>query len=287
MQANSHEVRFSLPSLEVAAKVWGDPGGLPVIGLHGWLDNAATFDRLAPHLPGIHLVALDLPGHGLSGHMPAAGYSLWQQAATVLQVAESLGWKRFALLGHSMGAIISGILTGSLPDRIMGACLIDGLLPFTSEAEEAPKQMARFFDASLALAEKRKPVYDSVAKAVDARARGGNTALSHEAAALLVERGLMPEHGGWTWRTDPQLMLPSPMRLTSEHAAAFIEAIRSPVCLVLANQGVMHKHPQVVERIGRFAHITRHDMDGGHHLHLEEQAEAVATIFDSFFAGLD
>jgi pimeloyl-ACP methyl ester carboxylesterase len=286
MLASSHEVRFSLPSLEVAAKVWGDPDGLPVIGLHGWLDNAATFDRLAPHLSGIHLVALDLPGHGLSGHMPAAGYSLWQQAATVLQVAENLGWKRFALLGHSMGAIISGILAGSLPDRIMGACLIDGLLPFTSEAEEAPKQMARFFDASLALADKRKPVYDSVEKAVQARAQGGSTALSHAAASLLVERGLMPEHGGWTWRTDPQLMLPSPMRLTSEHAVAFVEAITSPVCLVLANQGVMHEHPQVVERIDRFSHITRHDLDGGHHLHLEEQAEEVATIFDSFFANL-
>ncbi|MFT6429449.1 MAG: pimeloyl-ACP methyl ester carboxylesterase [Halopseudomonas sp.] len=286
MLASSHEVRFSLPSLEVAAKVWGDPDGLPVIGLHGWLDNAATFDRLAPHLSGIYLVALDLPGHGLSGHMPAAGYSLWQQAATVLQVAESLGWKRFALLGHSMGAIISGILAGSLPDRIMGACLIDGLLPFTSKAEEAPKQMARFFDASLALVDKRKPVYDTVEKAIQARAQGGSTALSHAAASLLVERGLMPEHGGWTWRTDPQLMLPSPMRLTSEHAVAFVEAITSPVCLVLANQGVMHEHPQVVERIDRFSHITRHDLDGGHHLHLEEQAEEVATIFDSFFANL-
>ena len=84
MDVTSREVRFTLPSIEVAAKVWGKPGGLPVIGLHGWLDNAATFDLIAPHLEGVYLVALDLPGHGLSGHMPAGGYSLWQQAATVL-----------------------------------------------------------------------------------------------------------------------------------------------------------------------------------------------------------
>ena len=145
MPLTSHEVRFSLPHIEVAGKAWGEPGGLPVIALHGWLDNAATFDRVAPALEGVHLVALDLPGHGLSGHMPATGYSLWQQAASVLQVAEDLGWERFALLGHSMGAIISGILAGSLPERIIGAAMIDGLMPFTSEADDAPRQMARFF----------------------------------------------------------------------------------------------------------------------------------------------
>lgn len=286
MDVSSHEVRFTLPSIEVAAKVWGKPGDLPVIGLHGWLDNAATFDLIAPHLEGVHLVALDLPGHGLSGHLPAGGYSLWQQANTVLQVAESLGWQRFALLGHSMGAIISGVMSGTLPERIIGAGLIDGLLPFTSEPDDAPKQMARFFESSLALAHKRKPVYSTVEKAVSARMLGGTTSLSREAAALLVERGLMPENGGWTWRTDPQLMLPSPLRFTNRHAMAFVEAIRTPTTLVLANQGVMHKHPQVLDRIERFKHIQLHRLDGGHHLHLEAQAPDVATILDSFFKTL-
>jgi len=286
MTATSREVRFSLSSLEVAGKVWGEPGGLPVIGLHGWLDNAATFDHIAPSLEGIHLVALDLPGHGLSDHLPMAGYSLWQQASTVLQVAEDLGWARFALLGHSMGSIISGILTGSLPERIIGAAMIDGLMPFTSEADDAPKQMARFFKSSLAVGNKRKPVYDSVEKAISARVRGGTTSITSDAASCLVERGLMPDHGGWTWRTDPQLMLPSPLRFTNRHADSFIESITSPTMLVLANQGVMHKHPQVLDRIERFKNIQLHKMDGGHHLHLEAEAPAVAGLLNDFYASL-
>ncbi|MEH6491350.1 alpha/beta fold hydrolase [Halopseudomonas sp.] len=286
MTTTSREVRFSLPSLEVAGKVWGEPGGVPVIGLHGWLDNAATFDRLAPELEGVHLVALDLAGHGLSDHLPMAGYSLWQQASIVLQVAEEMGWERFALLGHSMGAIISGVLAGSLPERILGAAMIDGLMPFTSEADDAPKQMARFFKSSLAVGNKRKPVYDSVEKAVSARVLGGTTPISRDAVSCLVERGLMPDHGGWTWRTDPQLMLPSALRFTNRHAVSFIEAIEAPTMLVLANQGVMHKHPQVLERIERFQHIQLHKMDGGHHLHLEEQAPAVAALLNDFYAAL-
>jgi pimeloyl-ACP methyl ester carboxylesterase len=286
MDVASHEMRFKLPSLEVAAKVWGKAGGIPVIALHGWLDNAATFDRLAPALPGLHLVALDLPGHGFSDHLPAGGYSLWQQAATVLQVAEELGWSRFALLGHSMGAIISTILAGSLPERILGVAFIDGLLPITAEAEDSPQQMARFLKASLTVSMKRKPVYGSPEQAISARVEGGNTPMTTEAATRLVERGLMPEQGGWTWRTDPQLMLPSAVRLTLGHAFAFAEAITSPACLILANQGVMQRHPKLFHRIEKLVNIQVHRLDGGHHLHLEDQAPQVATILDSFYAGL-
>lgn len=286
MADTAREIRFRLPHMEIAAKAWGPSDGLPVIGLHGWLDNAATFDEIAPRLTGVNLVSLDLAGHGLSDHIASGGYSLWQQASTVLQVAEELGWNRFALLGHSMGAIISAVLAGSLPERVIGAGLIDGLLPFTSEADHAPAQMARFLNASLKAPSKRKPVYDSVDKAITARVLGGNTPMTREAASLLVERGLMAKGDGWTWRTDPQLMLPSALRFSRSHALAFIEAIRSPVCLVLAKQGVFQKHPEMLGHIRGFDHIRVEEVDGGHHLHLEAQAGEVATILDSFFKGL-
>src|SRR5690606_29801705 len=199
----------------------------------------------------------------------AGGYSLWQQAATVLQVADDLGWDRFALLGHSMGGIISCILSGSLPDRIIGAAMIDGLLPITGAAQDAPGQMSRFLNASQALAHKRKPVYDCADKAVSARVLGGTSRISRAAAGYLVERGLMPEQGGWTWRTDPQLMLPSPVRLTAEHALAFAEAITTPTCLVLASEGVMARRELLLERIDSFVHSQTHRLEGGHPLHPE------------------
>ncbi|QJD58070.1 alpha/beta hydrolase [Pseudomonas sp. gcc21] len=286
MEHASHEVRFTLPSIEVAAKVWGKPDGLPVIGLHGWLDNAATFDLIAPDLDGVYLVALDLPGHGLSGHLPAGGYSLWQQAATVLQVVESMGWDRFALLGHSMGAIISSILSASVPDRILGAALIDGLMPITSNADDTPAQMARFLEASLATSKKRKPVYVSPEKATTARILGGSMPLSRAAASCLVERGLMPEQGGWTWRTDPQLMLPSALRFTPKQAVAIVEAIRTPTCLVVASEGIFSRRPEASALLEQFQNLQIHRLEGGHHLHLEQAAPEVATIIDSFFKSL-
>ena len=45
-------------------------GGPKLLAMHGWLDNAASFLPMAPHLSGHDLVALDLPGHGRSAGAP-------------------------------------------------------------------------------------------------------------------------------------------------------------------------------------------------------------------------
>ncbi len=62
MSTAFEEVRLRLPHIELAAHLFGPEDGLPVIALHGWLDNAMTYARLAPKLKGLRIVALDLAG---------------------------------------------------------------------------------------------------------------------------------------------------------------------------------------------------------------------------------
>jgi pimeloyl-ACP methyl ester carboxylesterase len=278
------EIRLSLPHIEVAAHLYGPEEGRPVIALHGWLDNAATFSRLAPLLEGVRIVALDLPGHGHSGHRPiGAAYNIWDYAHDVLQVAEQFGWKRFSLLGHSMGAIVSVLLAGAMPDRIERLALIDGVIPYTGEADTAPQKLGESLQALLAVDDKRKPVYAEFQQAVAARMKGVG-AVSHEAAERLAERGLMPVPGGYTWRTDARLMLPSAMRLTRAHAQAFVHRVACPSSLVLAEQGLMTQSAMI--ELTETLPFMRHRLPGGHHLHLDDQAgaEAVAAVFNPFFA---
>lgn len=65
MSTPVEEVRLSLPHIELAAHLFGPEDGLPVIALHGWLDNANSFARLAPKLQGMRIVALDMAGTGI------------------------------------------------------------------------------------------------------------------------------------------------------------------------------------------------------------------------------
>jgi pimeloyl-ACP methyl ester carboxylesterase len=284
MSVAFEEIRLSLPHIEVAAHLYGPQDGRPVIALHGWLDNAATFSRLAPLLTGVRIVALDLPGHGHSGHRPeGAAYNIWDYAHDVLQTAAQFGWQRFSLLGHSMGAIASVLLAGAMPDRVERLALIDGVIPYTGEADTAPEKLGESLQALLAVNDKRKPVYATFEQAVAARMKGVG-AVSYEAAERLAERGLMPVPGGYTWRTDARLMLPSPMRLSRAHALAFVRAVRCPASLILAQQGLMTGEAMV--ELTRTLPFAQHQLPGGHHLHLDsdEGAQAVASVFNPFFA---
>jgi len=95
----------------------------------------------------------------------------------------------------------------------------------------------------------------------------------------------MPVPGGYTWRTDARLMLPSSMRLTRAHALAFVHGVACPASLVLAEQGLLTQ-PAMLELTQALPFVL-HRLPGGHHLHLDDQvgAEAVAAVFNPFFAG--
>ncbi|RMQ41966.1 Lipase [Pseudomonas cichorii] len=276
------EVRLNLGHIELAAHLFGPEDGQPVIALHGWLDNANSFARLAPRLEGLRIVALDMAGHGHSDHRPAAAsYSLADYVFDVLQVAEQLGWQRFSLLGHSLGAIISVILAASQPERVQRLALIDGLLPLTSEADETVARMRMAIEAQLALPGKQKPVYADLERAIEVRMKG-MVAVSREAAQLLAQRGLMPVPGGYTWRSDSRLTLPSATRFSHRQAMHFVEAVQCPTQLVMAEDGMLARNRELLSNLP-FQVLS---LPGGHHLHLNDEAGAasVADCFNRFFA---
>lgn len=281
MSAQVEEIRLALGHIELAAHLFGPADGLPVIALHGWLDNANSFARLAPQLKGLRIVALDLAGHGYSGHRPVgAGYALADYAHDVLRVAEQLGWERFGLLGHSLGAIISVQLAGALPERVSHLALIDGVIPPTLSEQDAAERLGLALQAQLRLEGKRKSVYPTLEEGVEARMKG-MVAVSREAAELLAQRGLMPVPGGYSWRSDSRLTLPSPTRLNQDQAMAFVKRIACPACLVVAADGMLARHTELLEQLP-FEQVT---LPGGHHLHLNdaEGAALVADCFNRFF----
>lgn len=267
----------------IAALDYGPTNGRKVLALHGWLDNAASFARLAPLLPDARLIAVDLPGHGHSSHRPGGYYHFVDYALDVVAIADGLGWGRFDLLGHSLGAGIASLVAGAFPERVAKLALIEGLGPLTSEASELPQALRRAREKSLRLSQRAPPSYAEFSEGVAARANGG-AGISTRAATLLCERGLREENGRWYWRNDARLTLPSPHRLTEPQALALVGAIEAEVLLIVARGGLRFDPAVMQARIAKVARLRVEYLDGGHHLHLEKAAGDVADLLAAHFA---
>ena len=273
-----------MPGLTLAAQVWGKRGGIPVLALHGWLDNASTFDLLAPLLPDCDLVALDLAGHGRSGfRSPDAAYNIWEDVGDLLEVAEQLGWQRFNLLGHSRGAGIAMLFAAAFPELTDRVVLIEGGVPVLGTAADAPATLARSFRERRELRTKSGRVFADRDAAIAERARGF-TKLTSAAAEILARRSLREVDGGFQWHADQRLKGTPEMRLTREHARAFVERVEAPVLMVLAEESPFRGTDVYQEMIAAFEEIETVVLPGAHHLHLEGAEAEIATLVRRFFA---
>ncbi len=82
--------------------------GLPLLIIHGGpsLDHHMFGDYLDPLGEEFHLVLVDLRSQGLSDRAPVATWTLERMAADVGELAEAMGFDRYATLGHSYGAFV-------------------------------------------------------------------------------------------------------------------------------------------------------------------------------------
>ena len=272
------EQRIALPHLALHAQVWGDATLPPLLALHGWLDNAGSFARLAPRLATRYrVIALDLPGHGHSDHLAAgASYHYLDYVQAVLAAADALRLDRYSLLGHSLGAGIAALVTAASPERIERLLLIEGLGPL---GDDGSHTLQRFREALAPRGDNGKPlrIFRDVAQAIAARSMASG--LPAGQARPIVERGLVEAGGGWRWRSDPRLTRPSAMRLAEAQVHALLRGIAAPTALLLAQPATSYLPSAPMQaRAECVANIAVSHLDGGHHLQLEHPADVAAWI---------
>lgn len=260
--------------------------GLPgtrsgIIALHGWLDNAASFVPLAAHLTdSLDFFALDLPGHGRSAHLgPGAEYTSAVAINAVLDAADALGWERFALLGHSMGAGIASLVAAAAPERVTRLVAIEALGALSETVERTAARMREAIAAARALPGKNLRVFASLDAPVRARMQANQ--LGEAAARLLVERGVREVEGGYAWSTDPRLTLPTLMRLTEAQIDDVVAHIECPVRVVYADPPQDYfPEPLRSQRAARLRDGELSVIPGIHHLHMEDPAAVAAAVGD-------
>lgn len=276
------ERQFAVNGYRLAAKEWHKGEAIPVIALHGWLDNAASFDELAPLLKQCHIIALDLPGHGLSDHKhEQASYNIWDDLRDILAVADSMGWQQFHLLGHSRGAIMSVLLAAAVPERITSMLLLDAVFPPPFNIEESPQLLGRYLRGYNAFKTKNRPSYDSVEQALASRLKA--MPMGEAGARKIVERGSMKTEKGIEWRTDSRLTLSSAVKFSEAHIEAMMKAVNCPNLVILAKQGAVLKL-NTLERLECYPQFNYHLLAGGHHFHMDEAVAEISELASEFFA---
>ncbi len=270
--------------LTLAGLTNGVDAGRPIIALHGWLDNAASFAPLAEYLHFERpFFALELPGHGHSEHRPqSANYHLVDNTLDVLAFVDSVCESgEFDIIGHSLGGIVATLIAASVSERVRHLVLLDSLGPLTDDIENVLPQLKKAVKRAAALRNSKLNTYPS--KEVAAKARmAGVGKISIEAARTLVDRGTREVEGGYVWSSDPRLLEPSLLRFSEAQVAAIMGGIECPVQLVVGEDGYFRQYEAISKRLAYIKNLEQHRVAGGHHFHMEGDIERTAEIIHAF-----
>ena len=160
----SQEVTFPVPWGVISGKEWTSESfdkarDTQWILLHGWLDNAGSFDSLAPLLtsasPRHSFLCLDYPGHGLSSHLPPGQmYHYLECLRYIRLVAKCRGCDKFGLIGHSMGAGMSSMFAAIYPEMVEALVMIDIVKPVGRKTEDLLQKTRESIDLFLTIEDK-------------------------------------------------------------------------------------------------------------------------------------
>jgi pimeloyl-ACP methyl ester carboxylesterase len=129
---------FDLPD-ELHWAAHGGGGEPAVVLVHGWTCDSSTWDSQISALAREHrVVVLDLPGHGRSGFPRSGRFTFDLFAAAVDHVRDMAGIERMVLVGHSMGALVTGHYARRYPQRLAGMVGVEGAL----DPRALPRQSA-------------------------------------------------------------------------------------------------------------------------------------------------
>lgn len=126
----------------------GNRSAPTLILVHGSYDSADTWEGWVPELASdFHIIAPDLPAHGLTGQTVANNYTLDGMVAAVHELVEQLGLERFHMGGNSLGGVVSWRYALAHPEQVERLVLVNsgGYPGLHSLTETDPNAVVRLF----------------------------------------------------------------------------------------------------------------------------------------------
>ncbi|MFH9355430.1 alpha/beta fold hydrolase [Kitasatospora sp. NPDC017646] len=122
-QASGEQI-VRLPGGDMHVVQDGPPDAPALVLIHGLGGSTTWWDPVMPRLRDLHVVRVDLLGHGKSAK-PADGYGMADQARRVAAVLDRLGVRHATVVGHSTGGAVATSLAEQRRDLVAAIALID------------------------------------------------------------------------------------------------------------------------------------------------------------------
>nr|CAD7586466.1 unnamed protein product [Timema genevievae] len=277
------EIRIPVPWGHIAGKWWGRTDVQPVLGLHGWEENANTFDTLVPLLNLESFLVIDLIGHGMSSHLPHGRlYNYMDFIAMVRFIQRYYKWNKFSILGHSLGSSIGFIYAGLYPDAVEKYVSIDCARTLIMTTLDSELDMIRHtIDSTLALESKlgKDPPFYEFEELVHRVYEGSLHSPTIESCRIILKRGTSEVNkegkSGYFLSRDPRIRSQWLGKLSKDVYIACASTITCEVLSIRGKQGhlyggeVEEVYLQTLELMKESALIfEHHEVEGTHHLHL-------------------
>ncbi|XP_024085646.1 probable serine hydrolase [Cimex lectularius] len=251
-----------------------------MLALHGFLDNCGTFDRLFPLLNAKSIVAIDIPGHGFSSHIPDGIFYNYLDILFWLRslIKGHFNWDRVDLLGHSFGSSLAYFYSSLYPNDVGKFVSIDcARYAIAPTPENFRMKLKASFDGNPDAKNKQnvqldfKEHYDDF---VNFRLIK-NCPLTDDAYEALIKREVKEVAPNKFIRTSDLRLLAC---YKGTFALEFIEAaakqIKCSVLSIRASRGILannfinyEKHLDLMK--SSCQKLVRLDVEGSHHVHLE------------------
>lgn len=120
---------------------YGDHSGTPEFYFPGFPSSrleGRIMERVARSL-SVRIIAVDRPGFGISTYKPVRRLIDWPD--DLVELADGLGLKRFAVMGHSGGGAYAAACAAKIPHRLTAAGMVSSIGP--ADAPHAARGLLR------------------------------------------------------------------------------------------------------------------------------------------------
>jgi pimeloyl-ACP methyl ester carboxylesterase len=179
--------------------VWGDLRLPGIVLIHGGAAHAHWWSFLAPLLTNRYSVAaLDLSGHGESGHRESYPRRIWADEVSAVIDAVGFSGPPF-VVGHSMGGLV-GIVTASVyGDKLAGAVIVDAPVRKPDPESESARRGQEF--------QNPKTYPDRTTAKSRFRLVPGQPCDNDFILDYIAEHSLKDVAEGVTWKFDPRVFM--------------------------------------------------------------------------------